>query len=51
MLLLALARRKNNKLLDSLDILIEIDRYFPKDSSQMQQLKAVWYQLIAKLHI
>ena len=51
MLLLALSRRKNNKLIDALDILIEIDRYFPKNSNHMQELKIVWYLMIAKLSI
>lgn len=47
MLLLALARKQNKKLLDSLDILIDIDSFFPKSNHQMQQLKSAWYQLIA----
>lgn len=50
-MLLALARRNNNKILDALDILIQIDKYFPKKSNNMKQLKAVWYLLIGKLYI
>jgi hypothetical protein len=30
MMMLALARKNNNKLLDALDILIQIDAFFPK---------------------
>lgn len=47
MLLLAIARRKNNKLFDSLDILIEINSFFPQNNHQMELLKSVWFQLIA----
>lgn len=43
MLTLALARRKNKKLLDALDMLIEVDNFFPKVKGQMDHLKSVWY--------
>ena len=51
MLLLALARGKNNKLLDALDILVDIEKYFPKKSVYMKQLKACWYLAIGKLYL
>jgi hypothetical protein len=51
MILLAIARRRNRKLLDSLDILISIDSFFPKNSHQMEQLKSTWYQLIAAVFL
>lgn len=50
MMMLALARRNNNKLLEALDILIEIEKYFPKKNNHMKQLKAVWYLFIGKLY-
>lgn len=51
MLLLALARRRNNKLLDALDILISIDSFFPKGNTHMQHLKSVWYLLISTVFL
>jgi hypothetical protein len=51
MLLLALARRKNNKLLDALDILISIDTFFPKSNTHMQNLKSVWYLLVSTVFL
>lgn len=51
MLTLALARRKNKKLLDALDMLIEVDNFFPKVKGQMDHLKSVWYEMIAKLYL
>ena len=50
MLILALARRQNKKLLDALDILVNIEDYFPKNVHPgMKLLKSVWYEFMAKL--
>ena len=51
MFLLALALRKNGKLLDSLNILVEIEHYFPKNNPKLDHLKSVWYNLISKVYL
>lgn len=44
--MLALARKNNNKLLDALDILIQIEAFFPVEDTKLKHLQSVWYLFI-----
>lgn len=50
MMVLAINRRKNGRLLDALDILLQSEVYFPKESQEMVRLKSVWLELIGKIY-
>jgi hypothetical protein len=51
MMVLALARRQHGKLMEALDILLQTEAYLPDSTPEMRHLKAVWLQLIAKIHL
>ena len=50
MMVLAINRRQNGRLLDALDILLQSEVYFPKESQEMIRLKSVWLELIGKIY-
>jgi hypothetical protein len=51
MMVLAINRRQNNRLLDALDILLQTEIYFPKENKEMVHLKSVWLSLIGKIYL
>lgn len=50
MMVLAINRRQNGRLLDALDILLQTEIYFPKENEEMVHLKSVWLSLIGKIY-
>jgi hypothetical protein len=51
MMVLAINRRQNSRLLDALDILLQTEIYFPKENKEMVHLKSVWLSLIGKIYL
>ncbi len=50
MMVLAINRRQNTRLLHALDILLQTQIYFPKQNKEMLHLKSVWLSLIGKIY-